>query len=158
MLASSTRSAFCGKAATNYKVVNLHMNTNVMNQNVALMTTVGMFDHYDHNSEKKYSQEIGNIKAGVSYRCCNSTRHVKRVKHVCLLPNQHLQIPKGRCWHTFHAKRDCTKKIVDRSGTGLNSLATILADRAKRVSWRRHRIAMNVSPSMPAFNQCVELF
>ena len=28
------------------------MNTNVMNQNVALMTIVGMFGHYDHNSEK----------------------------------------------------------------------------------------------------------
>ena len=39
-------------AATYYKVVSLHMHTNVMNQNVALMTIVGVFGHYDHNSEK----------------------------------------------------------------------------------------------------------
>ena len=88
--------------------------------------------------------------------CYNSTRHVGIVRHVSLLPDQHLQIPEGRCWHAFHGKRACTKKIVDRSKTGLNSLATTLAGRAKRAPWRRHRIAMNVSPSMPTFNQFIE--
>ena len=53
MLTSSTRSAFCGKAATYCKVVNLHMNTNVMHQNVALISTLGMFGLAKHSIDEQ---------------------------------------------------------------------------------------------------------
>ena len=122
-----------------------------------------MFGHYDHKSEQinNLVRRSGRSKLVFWYSedlCCNSTRHVGIVKHVSLLPGQYLLISKGRCWRTFPAKRDCTKTIVDRSGTGLNSFATTLADRAKCVPWQRHWIAMNASPSMPAFNQFIESF
>ena len=79
MSTSSTRSAFCGKAATDCKVVNLHMNTNVMNQNVALMTIVGMFGHYDHNSEKTINTLVR--RSGTS----KLVFHTMRVHAVTLL-------------------------------------------------------------------------